>query len=255
MKIAVIGMGQMGYWFAEHFAREHDVAAFDTDVSILFPSSMKRLSNISELTGFDPEMVLNAVPYDSTIDIFSAIIPYINQKCLLSDITPVKSGMSYFYKNINHPFVSTHPMFGPLDEKLNKENAILIEESDSNGIEFFKKFYSEFDINLHSYTFEDHDRITAYSLSVPFVSSIVFAGCVDDKDVPGSNFNRHMKIARGLLSEDTELISEVLFNPASLKQVEKINQRLSYLTHIIKGEDKEELIKFLSQLKENINDE
>jgi len=61
-----------------------------------------------------------------------------------------------------------------------------------------------------------------------------------------------MEIAKGLLSEDDYLVSEILFNPYTLKQIESINQQLSYLTHIIKDRDYDEMNKFLGKLRSNI---
>ena len=71
-------------------------------------------------------------------------------------------------------------------------------------------------------------------------------------DAPGTTFKKHLEIAKGLLSEDDYLISEILFNPYTLKQIESINSQLSYLTHIIKARDYEEMEKFLIKLRENI---
>ncbi|HRD17781.1 MAG TPA: prephenate dehydrogenase/arogenate dehydrogenase family protein, partial [Candidatus Marinimicrobia bacterium] len=64
---------------------------------------------------------------------------------------------------------------------------------------------------------------------------------------------KHLEIARGLLSEDDYLLSEVLFNPYTLQQIELINSRLSFLTHIIRGRDYEEMKRFLDNLRKNIS--
>ncbi|MFW5808799.1 MAG: prephenate dehydrogenase/arogenate dehydrogenase family protein [Spirochaetota bacterium] len=255
MKIAVVGMGKMGQWIAAHLAGEHTVAGYDIDDSRIFPDGVDRLTGIEQIGDFSPEMCINAVELDGTIGVFTSLFPYLDRSCMLADIAAVKNPLAPFYRESGRPFVSTHPMFGPNDEKLTKQNAVIITESDPKGKDFFRGFYTGLGLSIYEYDFEEHDREIAYSLSVPFVSSIVFAGCVEEKNPPGSNFRRHMKIARGLLSEDIHLISEILFNPATLKQVERINQRLSYLTHIIRDEDREELIKFLLNLKENIHDE
>ena len=39
----------------------------------------------------------------------------------------------------------------------------------------------------------------AYSLSIPFVSTFVFAAVMKHQDAPGTTFKRHMKIAKGVL--------------------------------------------------------
>jgi len=43
-----------------------------------------------------------------------------------------------------------------------------------------------------------------------------------------------------------------MFNPFTIRQLELINSQLSYLTHIIRQRDSEEMKKFLDGLRENI---
>ena len=43
-----------------------------------------------------------------------------------------------------------------------------------------------------------------------------------------------------------------MFNPHTVKQIEGINSQLSYLTHIIRGRDYEEMKKFLDKLRANM---
>ena len=81
---------------------------------------------------------------------------------------------------------------------------------------------------------------------------MVFAACMKKQDAPGTTFRKHLDIARGLLSEDNHLLVEVMFNPSTVKQIEEINSRLSYLTHIIRGRDYEEMEKFVNKLRDNI---
>jgi len=74
------------------------------------------------------------------------------------------------------------------------------------------------------------------------------------QDAPGTNFKKHMAIARGLLSEDDRLLTEIMFNQYTIRQLELINSKLSYLTHIIRQKDYEEMKKFLDTLRKNIAD-
>jgi prephenate dehydrogenase len=70
--------------------------------------------------------------------------------------------------------------------------------------------------------------------------------------VPGTTFAKHMKIAEGFMSEDDNLIGEVLFNTHSLPELDKITAMLEYLKHIIRDKDKEELAGFLNRLRMNV---
>ena len=118
---------------------------------------------------------------------------------------------------------------------------------------FFQKFFTRLKLNIFEYTFKKHDRMTAYSLTLPFASTLVFASCMNTSAVPGSTFKKHKEIATGLLSEDDYLLSEILFNSYSLQQLEKVTSRLEFLKHVIKGRDIEEARKFFNSLRKNLS--
>ena len=61
-----------------------------------------------------------------------------------------------------------------------------------------------------------------------------------------------MKIARGLLSEDDYLLTEILFNPRTPKQLERIQQELSLLQNIIQAKDTEAMKEFLTKVRKHI---
>ena len=72
------------------------------------------------------------------------------------------------------------------------------------------------------------------------------------QDAPGTTFKRHMKIARGLLSEDDYLLTEILFNPRTPKQIERIQEELNTLLDIIKNKDADGIKAFLTKIRKNI---
>ena len=72
------------------------------------------------------------------------------------------------------------------------------------------------------------------------------------QDAPGTTFKRHMKIARGLLSEDDYLLTEILFNPRTPHQIERIQEELDILQRIIKDKDSEGMKEYLTKIRKNI---
>ena len=256
MKVLIIGTGHIGSWLCEELCHDHEVAIFDRD-----PKKMKyffnslRLTEVEEAKAFKPEIAINCVSLNNTIEAFKAVLPYLPRKCILADTASVKTGLEDFYKKTGMPFVSTHPMFGPTFaniRNLSKENAIIITESSEKGKKFFEQLYSELKLNIFYNTFEEHDKTIAYSLSIPFASTMVFAACMERQDAPGTTFRKHMEIAKGLLSEDDHLLTEIMFNRFTIDQLRNINSQLTYLTHIINGKDHEEMGKFLKRLRKNI---
>ena len=246
----------MGSWLVESLCLDYEVGVFDVDRSKLkyFFNSRKFLY-YEEIMDFSPDLLINAVRLDNTLTLFNEIVSYLPEECIIADITSVKSGLAEYYKNLGHRFVSTHPMFGPTFgnvKDLSNENAIIITESDEEGKAFFREFYGSMKIKIHEYSFQEHDKTIAYSLSIPFSSTMVFAACMKEQEAPGTTFKKHFSIAKGLLSEDDFLLSEILLSPYSLEQVERISEQMEALIAMIKSRDKEQLYSFFKRLRSNI---
>ena len=128
----------------------------------------------------------------------------------------------------------------------------IISEGDHLGKIFFKDLYQNLGLNIFEYTFDEHDETVAYSLSIPFVSTFVFAAVMKHQDAPGTTFKRHMKIAKGVLNEDDYLLQEILFNPRTPAQVEGIRTELNELLDIINKKDAAGMRAYLSKIREKI---
>ena len=258
MKIFILGTGRMGAWLSEELCWDHEVWVHDTDpLKMKYFMKVHRILDLSELDAVKPELFINCVALGSTTEAFDAVLPHIPEDCMLADIASVKNGLLDYYRKVGNPFVSSHPMFGPTlanIRDLHDESAIIIAESCEKGKAFFRDFYARLKIRIFEYSFEEHDKTVAYSLATPFASSMVFAACMKKQEAPGTNFKRHMTVAKGLLSEDDRLLTEIMFNTFTIRQLELINSKLAYLTHIIRQRDYEEMKKFLDTLRANIAD-
>lgn len=256
MKILVLGAGNMGAFFIDTLCFEYDVAVYDSDperMKYLFRT--RRIEQLEEIKEFAPDLLINAVSLQHTISAFEKVIPHIPETCLIADIASVKTGISEYYHSLKHRFVSTHPMFGPTFaniKDLSEQNAIIIKESDPFGKAFFRDFYSKLKLNIFEYSFVEHDETIAYSLSVHFASTLVFAGCMKKMEAPGTTFRKHMAIAKGLMSENDYLLSEILMSPYTEPQLERIREKLSFLIDLVKKKDTAALHAFLADVRKNI---
>jgi len=61
-----------------------------------------------------------------------------------------------------------------------------------------------------------------------------------------------MAIAKGLLSEDDYLLQEILFNPRTSGQVERIRTELKTIQGIIEQKDADGLKTYLKKIRNNI---
>ncbi|MEE1207867.1 MAG: prephenate dehydrogenase/arogenate dehydrogenase family protein [Muribaculaceae bacterium] len=256
MRILILGAGKMGSFFADLLSFDHDVAVYDPDAARLrFTYNVQRFSDLGEVDQFKPELVINAATVKYTLDAFNAVLPHLPEGCILSDIASVKTGLPEFYAQCGHPFVSSHPMFGPTFASLSNlanENAIVIKEGDHLGRVFFLDLYRRLHLHIEEYTFAEHDLTIAYSLSIPFASTLAFGAVMKHQDAPGTTFKRHMAIANGLMSEDDYLVQEILFNPNSVEQLDGIIERLSELRDIVDKHDGERMRAFLASVRQNL---
>ena len=227
----------MGSFFLDLLSFEHETAVYETNPERLrFTFNTLRFTTMEEIDEFKPELVINAVTVKYTLAAFEEVIPHLPSDCIISDIASVKTGLKDFYAGCGHRYVSTHPMFGPTFANLNQlshENAIIINEGDYMGRIFFKDLYQRLGLSIYEYSFEEHDKTVAYSLST---------------------FKRHMNIAKGVLSEDDYLLQEILFNPYTSEQVEHIRTELKALLGIIERKDGQGMKDYLAKIRGNLKD-
>ena len=246
----------MGSFFLDLLSFDHETAVFEKDPKRMrFTYNCQRLTTLDEVREFAPELVINAVTVKYTIPAFKEVLPYLPKDCIISDISSVKTNLKEYYDSTGFRYVSTHPMFGPTFANLNQlheENAIIISEGDYMGRIFFKDLYQRLGLNIYEYTFEEHDRTVAYSLSIPFVSTFVFAAVMKHQDAPGTTFKRHMRIAKGVLNEDDYLLQEILFNPYTSDQVAQIRDELKELLDIIDNKDADRMKQYLTKIRDNV---
>jgi prephenate dehydrogenase len=256
MKIAIMGAGRMGSWLVRELSRNHDVGVQDLDPEKARASAAGTVfAGPADIAPFRPEILINAASLPRTVEVFASVLPHLPPDCLLVDIASVKGKIPDFYRDCGLRWASVHPMFGPTFanvEDLRNESAVIIKESEAAGARFFKDFFNDLGLKIFEFSFEEHDRMIAYSLSVPFTSTLVFAASAADLAVPGTTFKKHLEIARGLLSESDDLLAEILFNAHTLPQLDMITGRLELLKHIVRQRDFQEASGFFSRLRRNI---
>ena len=61
-----------------------------------------------------------------------------------------------------------------------------------------------------------------------------------------------MAIARGLMSEDDYLLTEILFNPHTVGQIDKIQERLEILKEIVRDKNTAAMKRYLEEVRANL---
>ena len=256
MKIAIIGAGKMGSWLARELSKENEVMVFARNKkNVLQVGKAKVVFDLAALEKFKPDYLVNAASLQNTVEAFKAAEKFVSKSTALVDITSIKANIPEYYASCGFAFVSLHPMFGPTfanTDSLGNESVVLIKESDKSASKFFADFFEKLKVKVFNYSFKEHDEMMAYSLTLPFVSTMVFSACMSSLAVPGTTFKKHKEIAKGLLSEDDHLLAEILFNQYSAKQLENVTGKLEFLKHVIAGRDFDEAKKFFDKLRNNV---
>ncbi len=257
MRILIMGVGKMGTWLADELCLNHEVGVFDKSAERLkYVFNCQRFTSMDEIGPFAPEILINAVNLRSTKAAFREVLPLLPRGCILADIASVKNSLRKFYLNSPFPFVSTHPMFGPTFvrfSELQTQNAIIIKESAEKGKIFFYELFNKLGLKIHEYSFAEHDATIAYSLAVPFASTLVFASCMKKQRAPGTTFQKHLHLARGLLSEDHYLLTEILLSPHAADQISEIKESLGGLLELLRNCDSDGLLAYLQAARHNID--
>jgi prephenate dehydrogenase len=255
VKVVIIGAGRMGAWLADVLGASNEVAVYDRIREKLRTLvKAKPIPDLKSVRETVPDLVINAVSLPETRSAFEEVLPHLGEGCLLADIASLKQGLHEWYEHQGRRFVSTHPMFGPAFSSmadLRGETAILIRESDGEGKDFFRALYRGLGVRIFEYTFEEHDKAMGLSQCVPFACTLAFAACIRGGVVPGGTFKRQLDVARNLLSEDHDMLREILFSPHTAEQLERISGGLTFLGHIVRSKDAEEMERFLDRLKRN----
>ena len=103
MKILVLGAGKMGSFFIDLLSFDHEVAVYEKDPKRMrFTYNCQRFTDMEEIRGFAPELVINAVTLKYTIPVFKEVIPYLSKECIISDIASVKTDLKEFYGECHH---------------------------------------------------------------------------------------------------------------------------------------------------------
>jgi prephenate dehydrogenase len=144
MRIAVIGAGKMGIWFAKFFlSKDYDV--------VLADRKKTRLENLKDLmvdltTNFqeavqDADQIILCVSINAMEEVVKAISPSLHEGQVVMDICSIKEApvktMHQYVKGAT--VLGTHPVFGPGSNGV-KHKAYVLTPTNATEQEFAEKF-------------------------------------------------------------------------------------------------------------------
>jgi prephenate dehydrogenase len=264
MRVAVLGAGKMGVWFAKFFLEEgYSVVVADRNKQKL--SKLK--SELAVETADFLEAVQNAdrvlicVAISAFEDIVKTVAPSIRDGQVVMDICSIKeSPVAIMHKHIKRGVVlGTHPVFGPGSKGV-KNKAFILTPTNSAEKEFaenFKGWLEQKKARVFVFSPRKHDELMSVVLGLPHFFGVVAcdalleqADYAETKKVAGTTYRMLFTLAEATALETPELFASLQL---SLPDIAKLEGRFIEKAHewlkLMQQKDPAAIISKMEQLK------
>jgi len=264
-KVAVIGAGGMGSWFARFFrSKGSHVTVSDRDQrrARLLASKIHvkwASSNVEAVLGSDT--VILATPANVVSNVVSEILPALKENVLLVDISAVKSPVMPALRLAEKRGVqvaSIHPMFGPLVSGLREKNVVVVRTGGrKRGFNRVKHMLESARILFTDP--EVHDRQTALTLALPHFLNMAFAMTVSRRSnaeirkFAGRTFNLQMLLAEAVASEPETIADIQIMNKKFRAILRDLQRNIRLLAKTVNKQDRPELIAQYQQIRQRLS--
>ena len=267
MRIAIIGAGRMGRWFAKFFLEQgFTVVVSDKDreklQTLKDELNVEVANNVKAVESAD--RILICVPINNFENVVRRISTHIQPWQEVMDICSVKEmPVNIMHKYIkNAVSLGTHPMFGPGAKSIKNQNFILTPTSTKEralarkiGRWLESKGAKVFFMHPH-----EHDIIMSIVIGLPYLLSYITYDTILShgylsraKNVSGVSYKLLSTIMEALISEDAELIADI---QTELQEINKLGELLLEKTKewlkIVKKKQKTTFIKKATIIKNKI---
>ena len=264
MKIAVIGAGKMGVWFAKFFSTKgYNVVLADRKKEKL--AKLKDL-NVELTADFKQavqgaDQVLICVSITAFEEVVKAISPAIHEGQVVMDIcsikeTPVKI-MHQYIKGAT--VLGTHPVFGPGSNGV-KHKAYILTPTNPKEQAFadeFKKWLEQEEAHVFIMTPQKHDELMSVVLGLPhFLGLVACETLLEQKDLPltkqvaGTTYRMLFTLAEATALETPDLYASLQTNLPELGKIEDLFMaKAQEWLDLIKKKDAQAIVERMEQLK------
>lgn len=236
MKVAILGAGKMGMWFAKFFLEEgYSVVVADRKKEKL----AKVKSELAVETADFPEAVKDAdrvlicVSISAFESVVKMIAPSIRENQVVMDICSIKKfPVKVMHKHIKRGVVlGTHPVFGPGSKGVGHKAFILTPTSpeEKKFAETFKVWLEQKEARVFMIPPEKHDELMSVVLGLPHFLGVVTcdalleqADYAETKKVAGTTYRMLFTLAEATALENPQLYASLQLN---LPEIAKLESR------------------------------
>jgi prephenate dehydrogenase len=267
MRIAILGAGKMGLWFAKFFLEE----GYSVVVADRKKRKMEMLRNEFgvETAGFveavqKADRILICVSINSLETVVKTISPHIVKGQIVMDICSVKEEpVKIMHKHIEKGLVlGTHPVFGPGSKGI-KNKAFILTPTNSQEEEFaeeFKIWLEARKARVFLISPQKHDKLMSIVLGLPHFAGLVACDTLlelkeypETKDVAGTTYRLLFTLAEVAAMENPELFSSLQFNLPGMEKIELMFiEKANEWLNLIKQKDYRTIAAKMEELKSNL---
>jgi prephenate dehydrogenase len=239
MRVAVIGAaGQMGKWLLDHFTSQgHTLVASDSR-----SDELRELAEINDLilassntvAVKDADVVVVSVPIGTTIEVLQDIAPRMKPNAVLCEISSVKGDVPSILQKLSEDGIRPlciHPMFGPGTRSTTKKITIIPILDLAAEDHLVESLFPGCEIIVADA--EEHDRIVALTLSLPYFANMVLASVLAEEDIKlleklgGTTFAIQLLLTGSIMSQSSTLHASLHFeNKHVLDLLQKLQLRI-----------------------------
>jgi prephenate dehydrogenase len=264
MRIAIIGAGKMGTWFARFFMEEgYSVVVADRKKERLSKLKKKLAVKTASFTKAvqNADRVLVCVAISAFEEIVKKISPDIRDGQIVMDICSIKdSPVKIMHKYLKRGLIlGMHPVFGPGSTTI-KNKAFVLTPTNSQEKDFaegFKKWLEAKEARVFVMTPKKHDKLMSIVLGMPHFLGLVACDTLleqadypETKDVAGTTYRMLFTLAEVATSENPELFASLQLNLPELQKIEKAFIEKAYeMLDLIRQKDRVTITRKMEQLK------
>lgn len=267
MKMAIIGAGRMGRWFAKFFLEEgFSVVVSDENREKLL--KLKEELNIEAVDNIEAvkksDRILICVPIGNFEKVVEEIHPYISPNQEVMDICsvkelPVKIMHNYIKEAVT---LGTHPMFGPGVKSIKNQNFILTPTNakEERLAREFGKWLEDRGVKVFFMTPEEHDRVMSTVIGLPYILSYAVCDALlgiglfsEARKVSGASYKVLLTLMEAIASEEAEFAASLQMNlPEVGRVMGKVLEEIEDWLEIVRKKDEKAFIDRVKLLKSRI---
>jgi prephenate dehydrogenase len=267
MKIAIIGAGKMGVWFAKFFqSKGYDVILADRKKEKLekLKDLLVDLTYNFEEAVQDADQILLCVSINAMEQVVKAISPTLHDGQVVMDICSIKEApvktMHQYIKDAT--VLGTHPVFGPGSNGI-KHKAYILTPTNAKEQKFanqFKQWLEQEEAHVFIMTPQKHDELMSVVLGLPHFLGLVACETLleqknlsETKKVAGTTYRMLFTLAEATALETTDLYASLQTNlPELIKIEDQFIAKAQEWLNLIKDKDAKAIVERMEQLKKKL---